>query len=227
MDLQVAVDARAALGKQVRRLRHAGLVPAVVFGRGRESVSVQLDAKAAENLYRTAGRTNIVQLAVDGGTATSAIIKSVQRHPLSGRLLHLDFFIVDLTQQMEVEIPLVFIGEPPAVELTGGTLFTNVSSLKVRALPADLPHEISVDVTPLVDLDAAIHVRDLVVGEKAEILADGDELVAKVMPPRVEEEEAPAAEVEGEEGAVEGEEGAAAAEGGAEGGEETERSDEG
>jgi len=214
MELQVDVDARAALGKQVRRLRQAGIVPGVVFGRGRESIAVQLDAKRAENLYRTAGRTSIVQLAVGGGNATSAIIKSIQRHPLSGRMLHVDFFIVDLTQEMEVEIPLVFTGEPPAIELTGGSLFTNISSLKVRALPADLPHEITVDVTSLVDLEAAIHVRDLVVPDKAQILADGDELVAKVMPPRVEEEEAPAEAAEGEEGAEEGEEGAA--EGGAE-----------
>jgi large subunit ribosomal protein L25 len=216
MELQVTVDARAALGKHVRQLRQAGIVPGVVFGRARESIAVQLDAKKAESLYRTAGRTSIVQLAVAGGDATSAIIKSIQRHPLTGRMLHVDFFIVDLTHEMEVEIPLVFTGEPPAIELTGGSLFTNLSSIKVRALPADLPREITVDVTPLADLDAAIHVRDLVVPAKAEILADGDELVAKVIPPRVEEEEPTVEAAEGEEGAEEGEEGAA------EGGEEAE-----
>ncbi|HLY35667.1 MAG TPA: 50S ribosomal protein L25 [Candidatus Limnocylindria bacterium] len=230
MDNEIAVDARTATGKQNRRLRLTGQVPAVVFGKGRESLPVQVEAKAFETLYRAAGRTTLVNLQIDGGRPTSAVIKSVQRHPLSGRALHVDFFLVDLTQEMEVEVPLVFLGEPPAIELTGGTLMTPISQIRVRALPAEMPHEIAVDVTPLVDLEAAIHVRDLVVADNVHIQADGDELLARVIPPRV-EEEPEAEEVEAEEGA-EGAEGAGeagtaerAAEG--EGRSETEASSEG
>jgi large subunit ribosomal protein L25 len=210
MAYELSVDARSAAGKQNRRLRRSGRVPGVVFGKDSPSLAIQVDAKSFETLYRAAGRTSLVNLHVDGGTPKSAIIKSVQRNPLSGQALHVDFFLVNLAQEMQVDVPLVFTGEPPAVEETGGTLLTNLSHVRVRALPAELPHEIRVDVTPLVDLDAAIHVRDLPVPDKVTIETDGDELVAKVMPPRVEEEEVVVAE---EEVLEEGGEGVAPAEG--------------
>jgi large subunit ribosomal protein L25 len=212
MDLEISLDPRTAAGKANRRLRRQGIVPGVVFGNGRESVPVQVDAKELETLYRAAGRTSIVQLKVGSARRpTSAIIKGVQRHPLSRRALHVDFFVVDLTQEMQVDVPLVFTGEAPAVDATGGTLFTNLDHLKVKALPADLPHEITVDVSSLVDLDAAVHVRDIAIdGDGVHVLNDPDELVAKVVPPRVEEEPEPVAaaeavETEAAEGAAEGE----------------------
>ena len=188
MALQIDVAARSDTGKRTKHLRAAGIVPAVVFGKKAGSMPVQLEAKAFEALYREAGRTSVVSVSVDGGQPTSVVIKSVQRHPLTGRALHVDFFAPDLTQEMQVDIPLVFVGEAPGVELTGGFLLTSLDHLKVRALPADLPHEIQVDLTPLVDLDVAVHVRDLPVSEAVTVLNDPDEMVARVMPPRVEEE---------------------------------------
>lgn len=218
MTLDLAVDSRAVLGKQAKRLRRAGFVPGVVFGKSTPSIPVQVDAKQFEVLYRSAGRTTIFQLIVAGAGTRSAMIKSVQRHPLTGRAVHVDFFVPDLKAEMQVDVPLVFSGEAPAIEELGGTLFTSLDRLKVRALPADLPHEITVDLSPLVDMDAAIHVSDLPVdAERVQVLNDPDELVAKVMPPRVAEELPVAAE--GEE-IAEGEApaGEAGAEGGAEGG---------
>lgn len=213
MDLQIAVEPRDVTGKRTKRLRAAGIVPGVVFGKTAGSVAVQLEAKALEALYREAGRTSIVKVSVDGGSPTSVVIKSIQRNPLTGRALHVDFFAPDLTQEMMVDVPLVFVGKAPAVEETGGSLFTSLDHLKVRALPADLPHEFTVDVSSLVDLEAAIHVSDLPVAANVTVLNDADELVAKVMPPRVEEEPEVEAELEGEEG----EEGEAAEGEGAEG----------
>jgi large subunit ribosomal protein L25 len=198
MDLQISVEPRDVTGKRTKRLRAAGVVPGVVFGKKAGSVAVQLDAKALEALYREAGRTSIVKVSVDGGSPTSVVIKSIQRNPLTGRALHVDFFAPDLTQEMMVDVPIVFLGKAPAVEETGGSLFTSLDHVKVRALPADLPHEFTVDVSSLVDLEAAIHVSDLAVAENVTVLNDPDELVAKVMPPRVEEE--PEVELEAEEG---------------------------
>ena len=227
MTLELAVDARSVLGKQTKRLRRAGNVPGVVYGKGTASIPVQVDAKQFETLYHAAGRTTIFQLEIPGSGTRSAIIKSVQRHPLSGRAIHVDFFLPDLTIELQVDVPLVFVGEAPAIEATGGSLFTSLSHIKVSALPADLPHEVTVDVTPLVDLEAAIHVRDLgVESDTVHVLTDPDEIVARVMPPRVIEE--PVVEEEGEEG--EGEEGEATGEGeeGAEaGGESPATEDEG
>jgi large subunit ribosomal protein L25 len=230
MTLELAVDARSVLGKQTKQLRRAGAVPGVVFGKATPSIPVQVDAKRFESLYHAAGRTTIFQLVVPGQGAKSAIIKSVQRHPLSGRALHVDFFLPDLTVELQVDVPLVFTGEPPAIEATGGSLFTSLDHVKVSALPANLPHEITVDVTSLVDLEAAIHVRDLgVESDTVHVLNDPDEMVARVLPPRVIEE--PEVEVEeGEEG-LEGEaaegEGAEGAQGAGESGGGSAAEDEG
>jgi large subunit ribosomal protein L25 len=186
------------------------VVPGVLFGKKIGSIPVQVDAKALEVLYHHAGRTSVVKVSVDGGQPTSAIIKSLQRNPLTRRALHVDLFAVDMTQEMLADIPLSFTGTSPAVELEGAILFTSLDHLKVRGLPGDLPHEIEVDLAPLVDLESTIHVRDLTVDAKVEVLNDPDDLVAKVTPPREEEVIEPVVvEGEGEEGAEgEGEEGA-------------------
>jgi large subunit ribosomal protein L25 len=214
MDLELTLDAREAHGKANKRLRRAGLVPGVVFGKGEESTPVQIDAKIFETLYRQAGRTSVVNMHLPGKSGiTSGIIKSVQRNPLSGRAIHVDFFLVNLTQEMELDVPLVFHGEAPAVEETGGTLLHNLSSLHVKALPNDIPQQVVVDVSVLRTLDVAIHVRDLSLNrDLVHVLTDGDTLVATVVPPRIEEEPEPIlteeeleaaalAEAEGAEGA--------------------------
>ena len=190
MDLELTLDAREAHGKANKRLRRAGMVPGVVFGKGEESTPVQIDAKVFETLYRQAGRTSVVNMHLPGKSGiTSGIIKSVQRNPLSGSAIHVDFFLVNLKQEMELDVPIVFTGEAPAVEETGGTLLHNLSSLHVKALPNDIPQQVVVDVSVLRTLDVAIHVRDLSLNrDLVHVLTDGDTLVATVVPPRIEEE---------------------------------------
>ena len=220
MDLELTLDAREAQGKANKRLRREGLVPGVVYGKGEESTPVQVDAKTFEVLYRAAGKTSVVKFHLPGRSrATSGLIKSVQRHPLSGSAIHVDYYLVNLKQEMEVDIPLSFVGEAPAVEESGGTLLHNLSTVRVKALPGDLPHEIEVNVAVLTSLDVSIHVADLSLNrDLITVMTDGETLVATVVPPRVEVEEEPVA-AEGEEGA----EGAEGAEGeAAEGGESAE-----
>ncbi len=224
MDLELTLDPREAQGKANKRLRRDGIVPGVVYGKGEGSTNVQVEAKTFEVLYRAAGKTSVVKFRLPGASrATSGFIKSVQRHPLSGKALHVDYYLVNLNVEMEVDIPLVFTGIAPAVEETGGTLLHNVSSVRVKALPTDIPHEIEVNVATLVSLDVAIHVKDLSLNrDLVHVMTDGETLVATVVPPRVEEEPEPVVaegeELEGE--AAEGAEGEAAE--GAEGGEGTE-----
>jgi large subunit ribosomal protein L25 len=212
MDLELTLDAREAQGKQNKRLRREGFVPGVVYGKGHDSVPVQVETKTFETLYRSAGRTSVVKFRLPGANrSTSGFIKAVQRNPLTGRALHVDYLLVNLKQEMEVEIPLVFTGEAPAVEQTGGTLLHNLSSVVVKALPNDIPHEIEVNVSTLVSLDVAIHVKDLSLNrDLVTVMTDPDTLVATVVPPRVEVEEEPVV-AEGEE--LEGEAAAEGAEG--------------
>jgi large subunit ribosomal protein L25 len=108
--------------------------------------------------------------------------------------LHVDLFVVRMTEELTVDVPLAFTGDAPAVGKLGGTLFHAVDAIRVRALPDRLPASVAVDVGSLAGFDDAIHVRDLRVPEGATILNDGDDVVAKVLPPRVIEEEAPPAE---------------------------------
>jgi len=211
MDLELTLDARAAQGKANKRLRREGMVPGVVYGKGEGSTNVQVEAKTFETLYRSAGRTSVVKFRLPGASrATSGFIKSVQRNPLSGKAIHVDYYLVNLNVEMEVDVPLVFTGIAPAVEASGGTLLHNLSSIHVKALPADIPHEITVDVSVLKSLDVAIHVSDLNLNrDLVQVMTDGETLVSTVVPPRVEEEPEPVV-VEGEE--LEGE--AAEGEGG-------------
>ncbi|MGQ0607972.1 MAG: 50S ribosomal protein L25 [Chloroflexota bacterium] len=217
MDLELTLDAREAQGKANKRLRREGFVPGVVYGKGEGSTNVQVEAKTFETLYRAAGKTSVVKFRLPGASrATSGFIKSVQRHPLSRQAIHVDYYLVNLNVEMEVDVPLVFTGEAPAVEATGGTLLHNVSAIHVKALPTDIPHEINVDVSVLKSLDVAIHVSDLNLNrDLVTVMTDGETLVATVVPPRVEEEPEPVVaegeELEGE--AAEGAEAGEAAEG--------------
>ena len=218
MDLELTLDAREAQGKANKRLRRDGLVPGVVYGKGQESVPVQVEAKTFETLYRAAGKTSVVKFRLPGASrATSGFIKSVQRHPLSGSAIHVDYLLVNLKVEMEVDVPIVLVGDAPAVTELGGTLLHNLSTLRVKALPTDIPHQVDVNVSTLSSFDLAIHVSDLSLNrDLVHVLADPETLVATVVPPRVEEEEpvvAEGEELEGEEGA-EGAEGEGAAESG-------------
>jgi len=216
---------REIVGKHVARLRRAGQLPAVVYGHGVASTSVTIDAHDFELLRRKAGPNALVDLSVDGKKADPVLIHDVQVHPVTHRPLHVDLFLVQMTVELTVDVPLVATGVSPAIENDGGTLLHAIESVRIRALPDHLPQSIEYSIESLVDFDTAIHVRDLTIPSDVTLLTEADEIVAKVQAPRVEVEEPTAAELEAAEGeAVEGEEGAEgapAAEGGSEDGSES------
>ena len=207
----LAAEHRELTGKAVSRLRSAGRLPAVVYGHGEASTNVSVDTHEFEQLRKHTGPNALVDLSVDGKKAKPVLINSVQVHPVNRRPLHIDLFLVRMTEELTVDVPLAPTGESLAVTQHGGTLLHVTETVKVKALPDHLPQSIEYSVESLVDFDAMIHVSDLVVPPDVTLLTDGDEIVAKVQAPRVEIEEAPAAGAEGEGEAVEGE--AAAAEG--------------
>jgi large subunit ribosomal protein L25 len=210
----LAAEPRDIVGKKVAALRRDGRLPAVVFGRGLESTSVSVDTHDFELLRRKIGSNALVDLSVGDGKAQPVLIHGVQVHPVTRRPLHVDLFLVRMTEELIVDVPLVPIGTSVAVVDEGGTLLHGLESVKVRALPDHLPQSIEYSIESLVDFDAAIHVRDLEIPSDVTLLADLDDVVAKVQAPRVEVEEAPVL-AEGEEGEVaEGEGEAATAEGG-------------
>lgn len=201
----LAAEHREVTGKKVASLRRAGRLPAVVYGHGIDSDSISIDAHEFEQLRRHTGPNALVDLSVDGGQAQPVLVHSIQVHAVNRRPLHVDLFIVRMTEELTVEVPLVATSDAPAVALLGGTVLHPIESVRVRALPDRLPQSIEYSVESLVDFEATIRVRDLSVPSGVTLLTDGDDIVARVQPPRVEEEPVVAAEAEVAEGEGEAE----------------------
>lgn len=191
----LAAEHRTALGKANAHLRRDGLLPAVVYGHGRESASVTLDAHDFALLRRKVGPNALIDLSIEGGKATPVLIHGVQIHKVNRRPLHVDLFAVRMTEELTVDVPVHGTGESEAVVKHGGTLLNASGSVKVRARPDHLPQVIEVDLAVLIDFDAAIFARDLPIPEGVQLLTDPDEIVFKVSPPRVQEVEAVATTV--------------------------------
>jgi large subunit ribosomal protein L25 len=205
---------RDLIGKKVATLRSAGRLPAVVYGHGVDSANISIDTHEFEQLRRHTGPNALVDLSIDGEKAQPVLVYGVQVHPVNRRPLHVDLFLVRMTEELTVDVPLVATGESIAVTQHGGTLLHPLESVRVRALPDHLPQVIEYSVESIADFDTALHVRDLAIPSDVTLVTDGDEIIAKVQPPRVEEEpvvaEAAEGEAAGEAAAVEGAEAATA-----------------
>jgi large subunit ribosomal protein L25 len=177
------------MGKATSHLRKAGRIPAVVFGHG-DSTSVSVDVHEFEQLRRRAGANALIDLEVEGSKATPVIINGVQLHRVNRTPLHVDLFRVKMTEDMTVDVAVHSFGEAEAVTKEGGTLIHAVDHVRVRARPDHLPKFIEVDVSTLATFEAVIAVRDLPVPPGATILNDPDEVVFRVLAPRVVEAEA-------------------------------------
>jgi large subunit ribosomal protein L25 len=222
----VVAEPREVVGKAVSRLRRDGILPGVVYGHGHESQPIQFDARAFETVLRTAGRHTLLDLKVGGGKATPVLLQGVHEHPVKRTPQHVDLYVVKMTEEISVDVPVHVVGESLAVTKLSGTLLHLRDAVTVRALPGDLPSSLELDVSSLDTFDAVLHVSDLAVPEKVTVVTDAAEPLARVQPPRVEEEPVVEEEAEAEaaEGAAEGE---AAEATGAEGEGDASRSDEG
>jgi len=207
-DHALSVEVREYTGKGTgRKLRAGGRIPAILYGRGRQSVPISLDPRLLEKLLATsdAGMNTLIDLAVAGRSDLAGkvvLVKELQRHPVKGSLLHADLYEVDLTKTIEVSVPIHVLGTPAGVALEGGILDQALRELLVECLPRAIPDQIDVDVSALT-IGQSIHVRDLVLPGGVKLMSDPDLSVvsvvapaAEIVPEAVTEEVAP--EVEGE-----------------------------
>ena len=203
-----SVERRATLGKRVARLRRAGVLPANVFGRGIDSVAVQIEERAVRELLLAHGLNTLISLQIAGeDEPRPVVVRDVGRHPVTRMPLHLDFYQVDLERTITGSVPVHVTGESPAVRDLGGILLVGADSVQVEALPADMPNFVTVSIEPLAELDDEITVADLEISETITVLSDPHQMLVRITRPRgaaADEEEA-----EGEEGDAEGEEGEA------------------
>jgi large subunit ribosomal protein L25 len=205
-DVTLTAERRSASGKRpAGRIRREGLVPAVVYGLGSDNVSVSVPSR--ELLHILAGATGmntLITLSIDG-TSELAMARQLQRHPVKGTLLHVDFVRVRADQTIQAEVPVHLAGDAEGAA-RGGVLEQLVHTLTVEARPSDFPPSIEHDISAL-EIGGQIYVRDLAIPAAVTVLQSEDDLVAQISAPRVAEVE------EGAEG--EAAEGAPAAEGGA------------
>lgn len=209
---ELAISPREVMGKATKRLRKAGIIPANIFGHNEDSQAVQIDAVAFEQLVREHHATSVIALRQPGDAATqTALIRHVQHDPRSGKIIHVDFFRVSLTERITSRVTLRFVGEAPAVKLEGGVLLHLVDALEVECEARNLVEYVEVDVTPLTEIDAVIHAEDVKLPTGYTLLTDPKEGVAKVAATRAEKAEeaaeAPAAATAAPEGQQAGSEG--------------------
>ncbi len=160
------------------------LIPAVVYGPKRESIPVSVNKKEFSDLYEEAGESTLINLDIkEEKQKLVVLIYDIQKDPLSGDIIHVDFLEPNLKEKVEAEIPLEFVGEAPAVKDLDGTLVKNIYSVNVEALPQNLPHEIEVNVEDLKTFDDVIYVKDLKISSDVSILQDEDMVVAMISKP--------------------------------------------
>ncbi len=177
-------------GKSKKDSRKEGRLPAVLYGYQTENTPIEIDYSEFEKLFREAGESSLIDLKIEGKKDEyKVLVHDVQRDPLSGDYIHVDFYQPSLKEKTEANIPVVFEGTSEAVEQLGGTLVKNIDELEVEAFPQDLPHEIKVNIDKLKTFDDYIKVSDLEVPDKVKILKESDKIVASVSPPTKVEEE--------------------------------------
>lgn len=202
---ELNAEKRTAVGNGLRELRAAGMLPAVIYGEGVESLPLAVARKDFDKIFREAGETGVVTLKIAGGGEYNALIHEVAEDPMTLEPIHADFYAVRMDKPLEAKIPLVFTGESPAVKNEQGILVKILHELEVKALPKDLPHEIAVDLSRLEHIEDKLHVSDVPLPEGVHVLAHATEVVALVEPPRSQAEleaeaapTAPSAEVKTE-----------------------------
>ena len=189
MEAKYEVDLRNVLGKKVKNLRNDGIIPANVYGKGIDSIAVQLPYTIARKMMNQEGVNGFIDLDINGESSTRpVIIRSISRHPISRNLEHIDFLQVDKSIKIQASIPFVFIGDSLAVIDNHAVLLNGIDSLQVSALPSDLPKSIEVSIDTLIEFDDSVFVSDLSIDKSIEIISPDDSLIVKASAPRVVEE---------------------------------------
>ncbi|MEK7551449.1 MAG: 50S ribosomal protein L25 [Patescibacteria group bacterium] len=175
---KLKVEKRKVLGKDVKKLRRDGVLPANVYGKDIKSTAVQLPTSEFSNVYAQTGETGLVDLDLEG-TTIPVLIQNVYKN-FRGEYLHADFFKVNLKEKVKANIPLEIIGEPKAVTEKVGILMNILSEIEVEALPSDLPEKVEVNVEHLTNIDDQIIVSDLKVNQEVTVLTDPNQVVSKI-----------------------------------------------
>jgi|SRR5271157_124037 len=193
---------RTIIGKQVHALRRAGQLPGVIYGHNVPPIPIAMDARVvSRQLFKITG-SSLVTVDLEG-KEYPALVREKQRNYVKGNLIHVDFQVVSLTEKIRANISIELTGSSPAVKDLNAVLVTVMNQLEVECFPQDLPERVVVDISGLANIGDGIHIRDIVLSDKVQVLEDLDEMVVLAAAPKQEVEEvvAPEAEVAAEEAA--------------------------
>ena len=197
---ELRVAPREVLGKKVKALRRQGLTPANIYGHNVESQAIQVATEELKHVLKSAGRNDIVYLRLDGDDPRPTFVRDVQQHPVTDAIQHIDFLQISLREKVRADVPIHLTGLSPAVDTYGGILMHGLDHVTVEALPTEVPSFLEIDVSPLTEINQALHVSDLDLPDEVTLLTDPEQVVAKVAPPAVEPVEEVPEEEELEEG---------------------------
>ncbi len=179
--MQLTAQTRTILGKKIKSLRAQGFVPAELYGHDVSNLHLVVSAKEFAKVFRDAGESTVITLSVqDHKEPFNVLVHDLQIDAMSNRIQHIDFYSVRMDEVIALAVPLEFISEAPAVKEKQGVLIKAMHEIKVEALPADLPHMLTVDLSGLVNLGQSIHVRDLILPTNVKVLVDVDTVIATV-----------------------------------------------
>lgn len=178
--LQLNTETRNIFGKKLKESRKEGQLPAVVYGKGKESKPLFVNLNEFKKVWNKAEESTVIKL--QGGSDEDVLIYDAEKDPVRGEFIHVDFYALDVDKPITAEAPIVFEGVAPAVKEHGGVLVKVLHKLEIEALPKDFPHEIKIDVAKLVNIGDRIIVKDLTLGKSVKVKAREDQVIVLAKP---------------------------------------------
>jgi len=179
--IELKVTNREILGKKVKHLRRQGITPVHLFGHGIESLALQCDTNQLERVLGQAGLTRLISLKLaKEKKPRAAVVREFDRDWRKGQLLHVDFYQVKMEEKIKLEVPVVLVGEAPALKSKANMLEHALGTLTIECLPAKIPTSIEVDISSFTEPGQAIRVKDIALGEDITILNDPELVVVKI-----------------------------------------------
>ena len=190
--IELQVTSREILGKKVRFLRRQGVIPVHLYGPGIESMALQCDTTELQRVLDEAGKTQLISLKIDNEKKPrTVVVHEVQIEPQTGESLHVDFYQVKMAEKVKVEIPIVLVGEAPALKLKENMLVQELNTLSVECLPAKIPPSVELDLNSLTESEQAVRVKDIELDREVTVLNDPELVMVKISVRRVEKVEEP------------------------------------
>ncbi len=177
--LSLEVSNRKIQGKKVKKLRRSGQIPAIVYGPGYEPLKVSIEQQSLRHILAQAGGTQLIELKI-GKEKVPTLARKVQRDPIRGDILHVDFYRVAMDRSIRADVPILIVNESPAVTAGAGNVTHLLNSLEIEALPADLPPHIEVDISSLNQVGDQILVGDLKLADKLTVHTQAEEVIVKI-----------------------------------------------